>query len=81
MKRKQNMEDHMKRPLHLESTSAVKSRSTMILTPMYNWLFLVFGEALGKALPSLVKQAFDIRRRVRAGAAREERQHGHTWLF
>ncbi len=44
-------------------------------------LFQLFGEALGKALLSLVKQALDIRRRVRAVVAREERQHGHTWLF
>ncbi len=55
--------------------------SFALLTPVYNWLFQLFGEALGKTLPSLVEQASDIRRRVRAVAARGESQHGHTWLF
>jgi hypothetical protein len=54
---------------------------SQVFTPMYTWLILVFGEAQGKALPSLVEQAFDTRRRVRAAAARGETQHGHTWLF
>ena len=52
-----------------------------VLTPTYNWLFQLFGEVQGKALPSLGEETFDIRHRVRAVAAREERQHGHTWLF
>ena len=51
-----------------------------LLTAVYTWVFQLFGETLEKVLPSLVKQAFDIRRRVRAVGAREERQHGHTWL-
>jgi hypothetical protein len=59
---------------------AVEVGSGVLLTPMYNWLFQLFGEALGKALPPLIEQAFDIRRRVRAVAAREQSQHGHTWL-
>jgi hypothetical protein len=53
----------------------------VLSTPTYNWLILVFGEAQGKALPSPVVQAFDIRRRVRDAVARGETQHGHTWLF
>ena len=76
----------MERLLHQSNTHAMKDR----LEPLHSraaarcasrGLFLVFGEALGKALPSLVEPTFDIRRRVRAAVARGETQHGHTWLF
>jgi len=39
---------------------------------VYNWLFQLFGEALGKALPPLIEQAFDMSRVLRS---EEKRAH------
>jgi hypothetical protein len=66
---------------HRTSIKTASTHCSPNLRESLLWLFLVFGEALGKALPSLVEQAFAIRRRVRAAVARGETQHGHTWLF
>jgi hypothetical protein len=55
-------------------------RTVQILTTVYNWLILVFGEALGKILPSSapVISSSPFRRRVRAVVAGEQSPHGHT---
>ena len=54
-----------------------------LLTPMYNWLILVFGEPLGISLPHqfMPSRLSTIKRRVRAVAAGEQSQHDHTSLF
>src|SRR5438876_9178599 len=51
-----------------------RGKQKLLLTPMYNWLILVFGEPLGKILPSStpVISSSPFRRRVRAVVAGEQ---------